>query len=87
MNGFQHGAFANLVAQASGFEVFDDRLFFRLSLQFVDGAPREKNVSFTVSLTQRSQAATKSEYLAQRRKGRQGELIRESGNELLSKHV
>jgi hypothetical protein len=26
LNGFEHGAFADLVTQASGFEIFDDRL-------------------------------------------------------------
>ena len=32
LNGFEHGAFANLVAQASGFEIFDDRLLSGFSL-------------------------------------------------------
>ena len=51
-NRFAHGALADLVAQASGFEVFDDRLLFGFSFQLVDGAPRGKKRSFTVSLAQ-----------------------------------
>jgi hypothetical protein len=32
LNGLEHGAFADLVAQAGRFEVLDDRLFFGFSL-------------------------------------------------------
>lgn len=57
-NRFEHGAFADLVAQASGLQILDDRLFFGVSFQLVDGAPLEKKSSFTVSLAQRGGAAT-----------------------------
>jgi hypothetical protein len=36
-NGFEHGAFADLVTQAGRFEVFDNRLLSDLLLYFVDG--------------------------------------------------
>jgi hypothetical protein len=38
LDGFEHGAFADLVAQAGWFEVFDDRPFSGFLLQFVDEA-------------------------------------------------
>jgi len=44
LNRFEHGALADLVAQACGFEVFDDRLFFGFAFQLVDGAPRQESV-------------------------------------------
>jgi hypothetical protein len=60
-NRFEHGAFADLVAQAGRLQILDDRLFFGFSFQLVDGAPLEKKISFIVSLTQRGGAATKDE--------------------------
>jgi hypothetical protein len=37
LNRLDHGAFTNLVAQAGGPEIFDDRLFSGFPLYFVDG--------------------------------------------------
>jgi hypothetical protein len=37
LNGFDHGAFADLIAQARGLEIFDDRLFSGFAFEFVDG--------------------------------------------------
>ena len=44
LNRLAHGALADLVAQASGLEILDDRLFSGFSFQLVDGAPLEKRI-------------------------------------------
>ena len=44
LNRFDHGALSNLVAEAGGLEIFDDRLLSGLLFNFVDGEYQ----SFTV---------------------------------------
>jgi hypothetical protein len=36
LNGFEHGSFANFVAQASRFEIFNDRLCFGVLFRWID---------------------------------------------------
>lgn len=47
---FQHGAFANLIAQAGGFEILDDRQLFGFSSEIVDGALSLLGRNFTISV-------------------------------------
>jgi hypothetical protein len=59
LNRFEHGALADLVAQACGLQILDDRLFSRFTFELVDDAPLGNRFYFTFSLAQRSGAATK----------------------------